>query len=254
MRRDTVGRRGEAAVARYAHPADALAHEARLLAQLTAAGAGSACHIWSTAPCLVAPATMIRRPQFAVAAARSAAAGWPVHLRATGGGMAFQGPGVVTMSVARIAADGLTPSIDRTYGWLCAPILDELAARGHVGGCASVAGSFCDGAHNVVVDGRKLAGTAQRWRPLGGPAGGYAILAHALILVDADLAAAIAALNRFVAACEVTAPVRLAAHVNWRDLRQAPSPDALARRLSARLAARLGAAGASGPGGRCHGR
>lgn len=47
--------------------------------------------------------------------------------------------------------------------------------------------SFCDGAWNLSIRGRKLVGTAQRWRPLRG--GRARILAHALILTDGRIAA-----------------------------------------------------------------
>ncbi|MCB1385934.1 MAG: hypothetical protein KDJ80_08325 [Nitratireductor sp.] len=51
---------------------------------------------------------------------------------------------------------------------------------------AACPGSFCDGAWNVVVEGRKLAGTAQRWRAT--PAG-RVVLIHAAILIGTPDAA-----------------------------------------------------------------
>jgi lipoate-protein ligase A len=55
--------------------------------------------------------------------------------------------------------------------------------------------SFCDGAWNLSLNGRKVVGTAQRIRPVGN--GQRRILAHALILVEGDLAAGAAAVDAF---------------------------------------------------------
>ena len=55
--------------------------------------------------------------------------------------------------------------------------------------------SFCDGAWNLSLKGRKAVGTAQRIRPVGN--GQRRILAHALILVEGDLAAGAAAVDAF---------------------------------------------------------
>ncbi|MEP2427969.1 MAG: hypothetical protein ABJH99_18295, partial [Tateyamaria sp.] len=55
--------------------------------------------------------------------------------------------------------------------------------------------SFCDGAWNLSLNSRKVVGTAQRIRPLGN--GQRRILAHALILVEGDLAAGAAAVDAF---------------------------------------------------------
>ena len=55
-------------------------------------------------------------------------------------------------------------------------------------------GSFCDGRFNLAVAGRKLAGTAQSWRRV---AGVPVVLAHAVIVVDADPQALTEAANAF---------------------------------------------------------
>ena len=44
-------------------------------------------------------------------------------------------------------------------------------------------GSFCDGRYNLAVNGRKLVGTAQAWKRF---AGRPVVMAHAVIVVDAD--------------------------------------------------------------------
>ncbi len=56
-----------------------------------------------------------------------------------------------------------------------------------------MSGSFCDGRYNLAcgegAEARKIVGTAQYWRPLAA-GGGHVVLAHAVILIDADLSAA----------------------------------------------------------------
>jgi hypothetical protein len=65
-----------------------------------------------------------------------------------------------------------------------------------------VSGSFCDGRYNLACGegeaARKIVGTAQYWRPLTA-SGGHVVLAHAVILIDADLSAAHQAANAFEA-------------------------------------------------------
>ena len=58
-------------------------------------------------------------------------------------------------------------------------------------------GSFCDGRFNLAVKGRKLVGTAQAWRRVDRQP---VVLAHAVIVVDADPAELTARANAFEAA------------------------------------------------------
>ena len=58
-------------------------------------------------------------------------------------------------------------------------------------------GSFCDGRYNLAAGGRKLVGTAQAWRRVGDVP---MVLAHAVLIVDADPDALTAGANDFEAA------------------------------------------------------
>lgn len=149
--------------------------------------------IWETDQCLVAPVSMRSRIDRTGGASKSAQAGWPVHYRRTGGGVTPQGSGVINVSIAYGLAPGETPSIKRSYRYLCAPIVDALVEHGPVASMGPVPGAFCDGAHNVVVGRRKLAGTAQRWKSGGN--GRMAVLAHALILLETPSERTLAAIN-----------------------------------------------------------
>ncbi|CRX29231.1 Lipoate-protein ligase A [Pseudomonas aeruginosa] len=93
-----------------------------------------------------------------------------------------QSPGVlnIALSYALGPGDNEQTRIETAYLRLCQPICDWLRERGLDAGVGAVAGSFCDGRYNVTLDGRKLAGTAQRWRRNG--AGRPVVLAHAALL------------------------------------------------------------------------
>jgi lipoate-protein ligase A len=93
--------------------------------------------------------------------------------------------------------------MEAVYAQLCAFLTEALAGLGIAAEARSVEGSFCDGRFNLAVAGtrdgapRKIAGTAQYWRRAGER---HAVLAHALLIVDADPAMLTGAANRFEAA------------------------------------------------------
>ena len=106
----------------------------------------------------------------------------PVAVRATGGTVVPQGPG--TMNLTLFTRHRRHPGIRPFYEAWCAALRDGFAAVGletTVGPCE---GSFCDGDYNVLVEGRKLAGTAQRWSTArDGSALGHH---HAVIMLGGD--------------------------------------------------------------------
>lgn len=161
-----------------------------MLADVAANGAGPSAFLWkSAAPTLVLPERFARAPGFDATAAACAASGWPVVPRRTGGGITPQGPGVLNLAIAFRAGTGRARTIRASYAAICEPLCEALAEFGITAAPAPVAGSFCDGDYNLAVGGRKLVGTAQRWRA-------DACLAHALILTDIALAPAVAAVQR----------------------------------------------------------
>jgi hypothetical protein len=82
------------------------------------------------------------------------------------------------------------------------PVAAHAGAFGVASHCRAVSGSFCDGRYNLACgegeQARKIVGTAQYWRPLA-EGRGHVVLAHAVILLDADLSAAHQAANAFEA-------------------------------------------------------
>lgn len=127
--------------------------------------------------------------------------GWDVVVRNTGGTAVPQGPGVVHLSYL-FPRDARKVTTDAYYRILCQPLIAWLETLGLQAVTGALPGSYCDGTYNILVDNKKLVGTAQAWR--GGLAGvksnrpGY-ILAHACMVVDVDMVAAAERINRFYA-------------------------------------------------------
>jgi lipoate-protein ligase A len=136
-------------------------------------------HLWQ-APCgLVVPRRYTLLPGWAAAASDEHG---ELQVRASGGGLVPQGPGVWNLSLVRprAAAAGDTTAV---YRALCERLSAGLASLSLAATPQAVEGSFCDGRYNVAINGRKLAGTAQAWRVVDGKP---LVLAHAAIVIDAD--------------------------------------------------------------------
>ena len=102
-------------------------------------------------------------------------------------------------AASRSGGQSAACTLEAAYAALCAPLAAALARLGVPSAPGEVPGSFCGGRFDLVAFGRKIAGTAQRWRARPGAASPErgAILCHAALLVDLDVAAATAAVNRF---------------------------------------------------------
>ncbi|MBA83229.1 MAG: lipoate--protein ligase [Rhodobacteraceae bacterium] len=219
-------------VAGFDTASDGIAREMVLLQQ-----ARPALLLWhSKAPALVLPAALMRQADVQQAAAQVGGLGWPVVTRRSGGGIVPQGPGTLNLALVLPAAQGFR--LEDGYRLICGAVAEALSRfdiRATTGACDH---AFCDGAWNVLVAGRKLAGTAQRWRSA---ATGPVVLAHAAILMarpDAAFWPVMDALHR--AAFPGSDGLRPAAHVALADLigaRTNPEsfPGALARAAEDRL-------------------
>ncbi|MFT3689083.1 lipoate--protein ligase family protein [Paenirhodobacter sp.] len=182
--------------------------------------------LWEAqARAIVLPQALSHRAGFEAATSASAARGWPLILRGSGGGAVPQGPGGINLALC-LAVEG--HSIGDIYREICAPIQRVLAARGIRAEPGATPDSFCDGSFNLGVGGRKIVGTAQRWR-----AGGRA-LAHALILFDPPLdegVAAVDALHRDLG----LPPIRREVHATIRDFLPGLMPSDFVAALKAAL-------------------
>ena len=188
----------------------ALAREMALLGEVSAAPAQRRLWVWQGTQSLVAPKKKAHLPGFEEVARDMAARGWPVHLRATGGDVTPQGPGIVNVTHVYTVDRARDFSIEAEYDRLCTPIeaaLGEGASRGWM------PGAFCDGAHNVQFRGKKFAGTAMRFRPAAADRSRMAVMAHALMLFEPPGEAAIAALNVFLEALGEGRQIERGAHV-----------------------------------------
>lgn len=156
---------------------DGIACEAEWMALAAATGRAGA-HLWRGESALVVPRSYTALPGWA-AAARSHA----VQVRASGGGVVPQGPGVLNLSLVWRTERATPCGTEEIYRALCSELTHALARLGIEVAPQAVPGSFCDGRFNLAAGGRKLAGTAQSWRRI---AGQPVVLAHAVIVVDAD--------------------------------------------------------------------
>ncbi|KAA8999003.1 lipoate--protein ligase family protein [Affinibrenneria salicis] len=152
--------------------------------------------VWQAPHSLVIPASYRRHAQLDSARRAFADRGCPVFLRRSGGGLVPQGPGIINLSLAWPLRQSLGEAATPVYLHLCEILRDVLRAFGVDSHFQAVSGSFCDGRFNLAcgadADARKIAGTAQCWRPLPADDGRegrrHIVLAHAVLLVAADLA------------------------------------------------------------------
>ncbi|GAA0415890.1 protein ligase [Cocleimonas flava] len=214
---------------------EALADEQQLLEDIVAGTDESACFIWSANQCLVVPYKLTHNKYFEEAVKASESLGWPVYVRQTGGGITPQGPGILNISLGLANTTGRPFSIAESYGIICDPIIDELASQDIKGYCSSVPGAFCDGDYNVVVDGRKLVGTAQRRSRVKGQNGQQALFAHALLIYEANIKEITKAVNQLNSLLKLEQRVDSDAHCNFETLDLKVNQNSTAEKLTRNL-------------------
>ncbi len=186
--------------------------------------------LWRSQPALVVPVSYQVHERLPAVSADFGLQGWPVWVRRSGGGVVPLDPGVLNLTLAYPAQGPGQGGMERVYATLCtvlARVLDRLGIHARP---LAVAGSYCDGRFNLAVEQEgvpcKLAGTAQYWRHGGGR---DAVLAHATLLVDTDVAHLTAQANAFEAALGSPRRYRAAAMTQVAHLWQAsPSQRAAA--------------------------
>lgn len=173
----------------------------RLLGERVAAAGGPPTYrVWTNRRCIVVTRREARLPTFPQAVRASGEEGWPVVVRDSGGTAIPHLPETLQFTLALPRGPGHEPSIEAVYRALGTPVQQALARLGVDASFGEVPRSFCDGRFNLVVDGRKVAGSAQRWTggvPGSGGRGGF-ILAHLSLFVAGDMAGATEAVNRFL--------------------------------------------------------
>ncbi|WP_421193847.1 lipoyl protein ligase domain-containing protein [Aeromonas enteropelogenes] len=163
-------------------PDQILAREQHWLRDCAHTGTAMA-HLWQAPQCLIVTRKDTRLPHYQSACAQLAAEGWPVFVRDSGGTAVPHGAGILNLS---LLLPRTTTDLAHYYRLLGAPLLSLLAQYGLEGSYDFVPGSFCDGQYNLVIGGRKITGTAQRWLAPGQDHGG-AVLAQAMLLVAGNV-------------------------------------------------------------------
>jgi len=155
-------------------------------------------YIWRSQAALTITRGQTHWPECQAATANLALEGWPVLVRRSGGGPFPVAPGTIQIAmIAKYPDHGIT--MDGVYHRLALVIRSALAGFGIAAEVGDSPGAFCDGRHDLVVAGRKIAGLAQHWRPCGG--GERCISGTASVLVEADLERLAWVVNRFHAVC-----------------------------------------------------
>lgn len=194
--------------------------------------------LWQAqADALVVPEAWLRRDGVRALEPGLARSGWPLLARGSGGGPVPQGH--CTLNLAVIAPLQTGTGIEHGYRMICGAVAEaltrfEIATATDTG---AVAGAFCDGAWNVTAGGRKLAGTAQRWRTTPG---GRIGLLHAAILMTPPPETVWPALAKLHRAAGLTQALLPEAHVTLSQLlpetmRSASVAGALLRAVEDRL-------------------
>lgn len=163
--------------------------------------------IWKTFPSIVVPSRFTSICQYEFASESMAREGWRVVERNTGGDVVPQTPGVMNLTTSFLMPKEYTGAdrMDYAYELLTRPIVKALKKLGlkdvEIG---SVPGAFCDGRYNVTIAGRKVAGTAQRWRWCEKDGEKRAVvLAHAALIADGNIELMVEAVNRFCSFCGI---------------------------------------------------
>ena len=198
--------------------------EQDLLASVCAGEREAGVLFWQpTDRALVMPKRLARLPGFESASFELATHGWPILLRETGGEPVPQSASTVNIALvyAPLRSEGDQGRIETAYQRLCQPICDLLTELGGVASLGEIEGAFCDGRFNVNLNGRKLVGTAQRWRQSQGgqrPVG----LVHGALLLDNERESMVASVNQFNELCSLEQRCRAQSHIALHEVFAAP--------------------------------
>lgn len=167
----------------------------RLLTQVADNAAPATLRLWSSQSAVVVSQSEARLENYPQAVTALARKGWQVLPRNTGGTAFAQTPEVLNVSAVCIV-DKESPSIKECYEHFCTLLMDALENLGLNASTGSQARAFCDGDYNILIDEKKLVGTAQRWKRVAGQSS-TAVLSQAAILVSVDTDEICSVINEF---------------------------------------------------------
>ncbi|MDI5936455.1 biotin/lipoate A/B protein ligase family protein [Halomonas kalidii] len=170
---------------------------------------------WSpTDRALVMPRRHERLEGFPAARRALRERGWPILFRSTGGTPVPQSPAMVNVALAlRCRVGSSAAHLEWGYRRVGDPWCDWLASLGvQDADLGSAPGAYCDGRFNVRVKGRKLVGTAQRWRRVRG-CRDMAMLVHGAMQVGETPEALVELVNAFQAAIDDPQRFQAASHI-----------------------------------------
>ncbi len=150
--------------------------------------------LWQAKPSLVVSKLDSNLKTFEIAKLFTESQGMPVSIRQSGGSGVIQNDQVINISRIYIQDDPI--SIEQSYLTMCQPVLNVLKALGIEAYLDSVEGSFCDGVYNIVYQGKKLAGTSQRWLSIP-KSKAKVILEHMVIVLKQNYKSTTKILNDF---------------------------------------------------------
>ncbi|MBB3192437.1 lipoyl protein ligase domain-containing protein [Halomonas cerina] len=188
---------------------------------------------------LVMPRRHERLAGFPEAKTRLIEAGWPILFRATGGTPVPQSEAVVNLAlVVRCRVGGSAAHLEWGYHRLGDPWCDWLEALGvDSADLGAVPGAYCDGRFNVRIAGRKLVGTAQRWRRVRG-CRDMALLVHGAMQVGDTPEALVKVVNAFQAAIDDPQRFQGTSHIALRQVLPELDLETVIPELLARLVRR----------------
>ena len=140
--------------------------------------------IWTNPACVVISKRLAAQGSAAGVAARLRALGVALAVRASGGTAVVHRPGVLNISLVQIDSPGA--SMADAYGELTALLGRALRQLGVATEVGPVHGAYCNGAHNLLWRGRKVAGTAAVVRRRDGRT---ARLVHGSLVIWGDVRA-----------------------------------------------------------------
>ncbi|MEZ5968546.1 MAG: hypothetical protein R3C00_05740 [Hyphomonas sp.] len=149
--------------------------------KLTDGSDDTSLRLWDNERQLVISRRLSRLPGTEFATRWAEAHGFPVAVRASGGTAVVHRPGVLNISLIRVALQPL--KLSQGFDELSDIVVRAAARSGIALTVGKLARSYCAGTHDIGLDGRKLAGTAAVSRRHGAAYGG---LFHASLTVSGD--------------------------------------------------------------------